>query len=52
MDMNNPSMLGKINMKNIMDGTEVKKAFDAMAEHPMESNTELLMQILRENKDT
>lgn len=52
MDMNNLSMLGKINMKNIMDGTEVKKAFDVMAEHPMESNTELLMQILRENKDT
>lgn len=52
MDMENLSMLGKINMKNIMDGTEVKKSFDAIAEKPMERNTELLMEIIRDNKDT
>ena len=35
-----------------MDGTEAKKFFDAIAEKPMERNTELLMEILRDNKDT
>lgn len=47
-----PSALAGSNLKNIEEGIEIKKQFDENAKRPMERNTELLMEILHDNKDT
>jgi hypothetical protein len=46
------SALAESNLKNIEEGIAIKKKFDEYAQKPMEKNTELLMEILRDNKDT
>lgn len=51
-DVSKLTPAGQGNLKGIMDGKPVYEEVQKMLEHPMEHNTELLMKLLEENKDT
>lgn len=52
MDIDKLSLSGKMNMKNYSDGKPVLAALEEMTKDPMRYNTEFLMRILDDNKDT
>ena len=44
--------MGQMNLKNYMEGKAVLEKLEEMTKDPMKYNTEVLMKILRDNKDT
>ena len=44
--------MGQLNLKNYMEGKAVLEKLEEMTKDPMRYNTEVLMKILRDNKDT
>lgn len=51
-DMSKLTFSGKLNLKFIGDGEKVYKGLMEMTKDPMKYNTELLMRIIEDNKDT
>lgn len=51
-DMSKLTFSGKLNLKFISDGEKVYKGLMEMTKDPMKYNTELLMRIIEDNKDT
>ncbi|MGN0093065.1 MAG: GH3 auxin-responsive promoter family protein [Methanobrevibacter sp.] len=51
-DMSKLTFSGKLNLKFISDGGKVYKGLMEMTKDPMKYNTELLMKIIEDNKDT
>ena len=52
MDVSKLSPMGQLNMKNYSDGKPLYDQLIEMTKDPMKYNTELLMRIVRDNKDT
>ena len=52
MDVSKLSPMGQLNMKNYSDGKPLYEQLIEMTKDPMKYNTELLMKIVRDNKDT
>ncbi len=52
MDINQLGIAGKCNMKLIMEGQAALQRMRENSEHPMQTNEELLLKILEDNKDT
>ena len=52
MDVSKLSPMGQLNMKNYSDGKPLYEHLIEMTKDPMKYNTELLMRIVRDNKDT
>ena len=50
--MDNLTLAGQINYKKITDGEPIYQEFQKMSKEPMKYNTDLLMKILSDNKDT
>ena len=52
MDVSKLSPMGQLNMKNYSDGKPLYEQLIEMTKDPMKYNTDLLMRIVRDNKDT